>query len=267
MTDKRLLAVFDVEGHIAHFRCIYSNVASLSYHFPPRNTVAGMLAAILGLERERLGHEGYYSLFSRDVCDIAVRIMTPLRKVQFGINYLDTGSRGVVEKRKIRGLTARKQIPVEYVVAKDFSRNVKYRVYVRHKDADVIEHLTKRIETNRPAYPVSLGPAYCLASITLIEEDTGVEEVDTSQLYHVLTIMPQSCVKIDYDQINKLQRSGHSLKIVLEEGLPPDLGPYRRPTSNTGGNYFFEENGRPVPVKIVAAKQILRIGDYYGIFM
>ncbi|MEM0506477.1 MAG: CRISPR-associated protein Cas5 [Thermosphaera sp.] len=260
-------AVFDIEGPIAHFRCIYSNIAGLSYHFPPRNTLVGILAAILGLEREGGRYEGYYSLFSRDVCDIAVRIMTPLRKVQFSINYLDTGSRGIVEKSKIKGLGPRKQIPLEYVIAKDSSKNVRYRVYVRHSDEDLVKLLVERIQANRPAYPVSLGPAYCLASIQLIEENVEIEEADGNQLYHVITVMPQSRVNIIYEQIDRLQRSGQSLKIVLEERLPPDFGPYRRPVPNTGDNYYFEENGKPVPVKIIAPTQILRIGDFYGVFM
>ena len=43
--------IFDIEGKFAHFRKIYTNSSSLSYLVPPRTTVQGIIAAMLGYER------------------------------------------------------------------------------------------------------------------------------------------------------------------------------------------------------------------------
>ncbi|MDW8022877.1 MAG: CRISPR-associated protein Cas5, partial [Nitrososphaerota archaeon] len=44
------LVVFDAKCFFAHFRKHFSTTSSLSYSFPPRTTIAGMMAAILGYD-------------------------------------------------------------------------------------------------------------------------------------------------------------------------------------------------------------------------
>ena len=47
------ILIFDIKGPMAHFRKFYTNSSSLSYLFPPRTVVAGIIAGILGLPSER----------------------------------------------------------------------------------------------------------------------------------------------------------------------------------------------------------------------
>jgi CRISPR-associated protein Cas5 subtype I-B len=269
---KRTFVAFDVEGHIAHFRCIYSNVASLTYSFPPRNTIAGMVAAILGFERENRTQDGYYGNFQRSRCGIALRIITPIRKLQLSLNYLDTGSRGEVDPKKIRGLTARKQIPIEYVVAEPPQTTVKYRIYFTHEDEGLLENLKKRIAAHRVVYPLSLGPTYCTARPMLVNEETEKKEVelaDQGRSYSVVTVLPEQILdvgKFDYKAIEGILRAGQSLKIMSEENLPPDFGPGRVPVQSGGGIYYYEASGRPLPAMLKAV-EIFRVRDGYGVFM
>ncbi|MDW8003059.1 MAG: CRISPR-associated protein Cas5 [Deltaproteobacteria bacterium] len=269
MTLGSEFVVFDIEAQVAQFRCIYSNVSTLSYHFPPRNTVVGILAAILGLERERPNNEGYYGLLGRDKCGIAVRMMSPVRKIQFTVNYLDTGSSGLVDKKKITGKGRRKQTPVEYVIGAGISR-LKYRIYVLHNDPYVRERLREKVEKGRSVYPLSLGPAYCCAFISFVSDDIVDEQLHDAQphqTYWVVTVVPEKALKsIELTEVEKLQRSGQSLRIVREENLPPDFGPRREPLPQGGGNFYFEESGKPMPLKLNPVK-IFKTKDGYGVFM
>ena len=48
------IIVFDIKGKFAHFRKFYTNSSSLTYGIPPRTAICGILAAILGLERDSI---------------------------------------------------------------------------------------------------------------------------------------------------------------------------------------------------------------------
>jgi CRISPR-associated protein Cas5h len=64
------LLQFDIYGRLAHFRKFYSNVTSLSYYFPPRNTIIGMIGSILGMQRD-----SYYGILSDNKLGVAIRIL------------------------------------------------------------------------------------------------------------------------------------------------------------------------------------------------
>jgi CRISPR-associated protein, Cas5h family len=68
---------------MAHFRKVYSNSTSLSYYFPPRTTVLGIVAAALGLPRD-----SYYDKLNQ--LNVGVSAVTPLRKLTVGEDILDT---------------------------------------------------------------------------------------------------------------------------------------------------------------------------------
>src|SRR5699024_6963838 len=57
-----------VVGPWGHFRRVDGNTIKATYRLPPRTTVAGLLAAIAGYERD-----GYYDVFDRDRSGIAIQ--------------------------------------------------------------------------------------------------------------------------------------------------------------------------------------------------
>ena len=65
---------FHLRGKMAHFRKYYSNSSALSYFIPPRTTVVGILAGLLGRERDT-----YYNEFSLKKCNIALAIQSPIK--------------------------------------------------------------------------------------------------------------------------------------------------------------------------------------------
>ena len=63
--------VFDVWGDYAHFRKNYSTSSPLTYSFPPRTALSGLIGAIAGLDKSNYGS----SLFSMG--DLWISILNP----------------------------------------------------------------------------------------------------------------------------------------------------------------------------------------------
>jgi CRISPR-associated protein, Cas5h family len=79
------ILIFDLVGMFAHFRKFYTNSSSLSYAFPPRTVITGLLAGILGYERDK-----YYEEFSSENCSVGLAIKNPIRKLVQTVNYIRT---------------------------------------------------------------------------------------------------------------------------------------------------------------------------------
>lgn len=100
------ILIFDLIGKMGHFRKIDTNSSSLSYSFPPRTTIVGILAGILGMERD-----SYYEVFSPNQCQIALSVRTPIRKVMQTVNYMFVKS-----KAHLNNSGGHTQIPLELVL-------------------------------------------------------------------------------------------------------------------------------------------------------
>ncbi len=215
---------FNLEGKMGHFRKFYTTVTSLSYAFPPRNTICGTIAAILGLERD-----SYYDLLSRDRCKIGIQILEPVKKVLLTTNYLDTDE---ISFRRLRGI-GMKPTRVEYLFS-DNDRYLRYKIYFVHEDNKIMDELSKRVKSQKIHYPISLGPAHCLAQIADFEEIEPKALVlgDKTQLGILTVIQQDQIVEID-PKLNEGKR------IIIEERVPPDFGVGRKPISSAK-NYLYE---------------------------
>jgi CRISPR-associated protein Cas5h len=79
------LIIFDLAGAYGMFRKFYTNSSSLSYPFPPRTTIAGLIAGIMGYERDSYAEE-----LGLDRCRIAVSVRVPVRRTMQRVNYVMT---------------------------------------------------------------------------------------------------------------------------------------------------------------------------------
>ena len=77
------ILTFRLQGKMAHFRRYYSNSSALTYTIPPRTTVIGIVAGLLGYPRD-----SYYDFFSLDHCRIALTIGSRLKKQMQKMNLL-----------------------------------------------------------------------------------------------------------------------------------------------------------------------------------
>jgi len=227
------LLIFDLVGDMAHFRKFYTNSSSLSYAFPPRTTIIGLIAGILGYERD-----SYYKVFSAENCRIALSIRKPVRKIMQTINYLMT-------KRiaDFNGSSGHTQVPMELVLPLYSSEELRYRIYFWHKNKQLMEELKSLLEKESYIYPPYLGITECIGKTYLIDAYSKVllelkgrqnKEMELS------TIIP----------IKKLENISitQGLKIMKEDRVPVELNSQRELTKITG--YLYEKECKPMKVKI-----------------
>jgi len=233
---------------MGQFRKYYTTVTSLTYAFPPRNTIIGIIAAILGLERD-----SYYDQFSRDKAKVGLQILSPVRKISFSTNYLDTDQ---LSYGRFRGES---MVPtrVEYVMGLRDGL-LRYRVFLEHKDAQLLETLKNKIRGKKSHYPLSLGPANCLASLNGFEDmDVEVLHLDNEGEFEVVTVMRQDQIRLDPSK-NKGRR------IMVEERAPPDFRRNRLPASKSI-NYVYEADCKPLTVSLRG--DVFKVAGGYGTFM
>lgn len=208
--------LFHVKGAMAHFRKVFSNSTSLSYYFPPRTTLMGMIAGAMGKERD-----SYYEELNQ--YEISVNPLTGLRKIMFGETYLDTDEVSVTSLRKLK-----QGVPTgrEFVVpaGEEF---LGYEVVVYPFNEVMMKSL------RAPVYPISLGPANMLGWIDQVQE-IQCEEFNSisGKINSVSTLKPE----IEKD-----------IRIAIEEMVPRafDSGRHSGPLTT----YFLEIRGKPVTVK------------------
>lgn len=154
---------FTVRGPWGHFRRVEGNVVKQTYEIMPRTTIAGLLAAILGLERN-----SYYDLFSPETSAVSISPKTSLRTINMPENTLSTdkASMRVVSSSESRlkvsfpdSTAQRQQHNYEVLV------NPEYRIRVWLDDDSIYNELSQRLENNKFVYGPSLGLSEHLATI------------------------------------------------------------------------------------------------------
>jgi len=258
--------IFDIFGRMAHFRRFYSSVTSLSYYFPPRNTVIGLIAAILGYDRD-----SYYKILGRENLGIAVSINNRygLRRLVMNTNYLDTDN---ISLKRFRG-EGKKPTTIEYILPMPPEQEVSYRIYtipLRQELNYIIDELATRIERRKYVYPISLGPANCLAYAELVSSSADIEilKIEDKVSLPLTTVVPYSIIPEDGLMFDT------GKKIILEDRLPPDFAEERKIDGGSSSrSYLFEMYGEAINLNLDsrASGNIFRTSiegrDVYGAFM
>lgn len=186
-----------VAGPWGHFRRVDGNTVKATYRLPPRTTVAGLLAAIAGYERD-----GYYDVFDRGRSGIAVqpvessettRETGPIpRTMNLPENSLTTSnegmkavnSRGKVSVRYPNPDVGRQRVNYEVLV------DPAYRVDVWIDDEAAYDRLHDRLADGRSEYVPSLGLSEFLASVTFHGEYTPTPVEKDSEPITVASALP-----------------------------------------------------------------------------
>ena len=165
MKSHKLL-VFDISGEYGHFRKFNTTSSPLTFSIPTHSALAGILGAILGIERE-LSHNVYpkgvvpvNELFSPEKATIAVQILSPIKKVNIGFNLLDTGK----SASSFFNIKNRTQIEFELL------KNPNFRIFFEHTDAGVYKELLERIQSVRHHFTPYLGLSQFTASLNWVGE-------------------------------------------------------------------------------------------------
>lgn len=223
--------IFDIEGKFAHFRKIFTNSSSLSYTVPPRTTIQGIIAAILGYERDT-----YYSRLHSSKVQIGVRKNCATYSMTHTLNYIRAVSPGELVKPK-----EHTQIPFEILASEN---KVSYRVYVASNDFDDLEIFINRLREERYVFPPSMGTAFFSADISLIAV-ADFMQYSPDEVVPIATVINSDVVeKLD---MRMLQGNWHNISLIKEK-MPRDFNNYREILP--APSYFVETNGNPIYVKL-----------------
>lgn len=202
---------FKVKGKLAHFKKYYANNTAFSFTIPPRTSLMGMVAAVMGWPRDTY----YESLSSRHIL-FGVRVLSPLKKTFHRLNFLSIKSTGDISKNlssDFRGYGGRIQTPFEIVSGFSLAKDeVVYQIFLSHTEAgkEVFENVKQQFLQEEPVYNLSLGVANFHASLFDVElilpDKVTAQKSDDFILMHsaVPTHQVESLRfdKEEYDQYN-----------------------------------------------------------------
>lgn len=236
---------FDIAGKLAHFRKYYANNTALSYFIPPRTSIMGMLAGMLGLPRD-----SYYRALASDRIRIGVRVLCPIKKTFHRLNLLK-----IVGDMDFRGKQGRVQTPFEMVSAHNIREGeVQYRIYISyHPEGEAIwQQLKTHLLEQKRVYASTLGLSNLAARIQRVRvfESAQIEAIQAERsAVHVHSAIPSEMV---------VGLDGEMGKIWMEEELfPLDFcDDYNRELSKMQ-RLLFSLNEAPLPLVIT--------GNYYTI--
>ena len=217
------LIAFDIWGDYGYFRRGYTSTSTITYPFPSRTTLAGLISGILGLEKD-----SYHDIFSENNSELGLRILNPIKKININLNYTNTKDSILLSEIKSN---PRVQVQAEFL------KDVKYRVYVSLDDDNLMEELYENLSEHKSVYTPCLGISECIADFKLAYDDIFDLELSDGDDVDINSVL----LKEDCDLIIE---SGKKYGIVKSPGFMDS----NRVVSKFL-EYYYEENGNTIKIK------------------
>jgi len=228
MKPDRML-IFDLKGTWAHFRKVYTTSSSLTYAFPPRTTVTGLVAGILGRPRN-----SYYEEFSIERCRVALSIRIPSRRIIQTVNYIRTKS-----PSEFIGSGGPTQIPLEFLVPAQEEQNLCFRVYFWHENPDLMGELQSLLSQGKSVFPPYLGITECPGTATLVDAvSVELHPEGTNSPKPIATVLPVDQVQPDALHLED------GIQIMKEDRVPLEFNAERY--LRRIKDFLHERNCRPI---------------------
>lgn len=230
--------VFDIEGKFAHFRKTYTNSSSMSYMVPPRTTIIGLIAGLLGREKD-----SYYEEFKSHNIDIAVKVESKIYSIMQTLNYIKaTSPKGIFHPKEYT------QIPFEALTSDDL---VKYRIYVYTEDKELFDEIENMLEKEEYVYPPYLGVAFFTGQIDYIGK-ANVRAVDDRSYVDISSVLAM-------DDIEDMDVTSVEDIIMVKELMPTNFKENRRICKST--SYLVVSEPRAISVKLSCPYFKVNYGD------
>ena len=172
--------IFELSGKIAHWKKFYTNSSSLTYYFPTRTNIIGIIASVLEKERD-----SYYKIFDKNNLDVGISLSSKIKKKINVVNYINT-----------KDYKEHTQIKLELLLPRDIRKEfVKYLVYLRAKNdetTELIKWFAERVNENKFGYGVYLGQRAFIGTIKLIKLSNEIEMNNSTE---VMTACPKENIK------------------------------------------------------------------------
>ena len=230
------IVVIDLRGAMAHFRAFYTNSSSLTYSFPPRTVITGLLAGMMGYPRD-----SYYDEFSRENCRIALSIHRPFRKMMNTLNYFWAKSPNDFVVRSGNPLQVQFETIIPDAQPSGWGILV-YRIYIWHSRSDVLSEIKRRTQQRKYVYPPYMGISEFTAEARFVDELIGDDiRVVRSEGYAEFSTVLNADLVAD----RGLEfRSGDQPLQYMKEVMPLEFKSDR--SNRSTGKFIFEKNLRGI---------------------
>jgi len=251
--------VFEISGQWGHFKRIDGNLVKETYRIPPRTTIAGLLAAMLGIERN-----GYYDLFARGRSAVAVEPQGSLRTINMPMNAMSTAN----SSEGLQKVNSRGGGPTVAFVDPSYNRQQHnyevlvepaYRVYLWLENETRFEELEELLRSGKSHYTPSLGLSEYLASVEYVGR-FDVNELDVDSSVEVDTAVPDGPSRTAVTPGTTYRRERSPGYMSLKTGTS---GFTRRQTDEFI-DYSYTLDG--TPIRITDADDAVRVGEKTVIF-
>jgi len=222
--------IFDVWGDYAHFRRFYTTTSPLTFPIPPRTALCGLIAAIIGKEKE---NNEYLKYFTLNKASIALRLLNPVKKVMIAENLIHTknakgpGMNLITERTRIRF---------------EFLKDQKYRIYFHHTDEDICQQLKENLINHKSVYTPCLGLSENIANFKFVGE-FKVSLKNSKDYVKIYSVLPIE--KIEKEKGIKFNFGDQYFSTIV----PIELNSDRVVTKYS--NIFFERTCKPVEAKLI----------------
>lgn len=165
-----------VRSDWGHFKKYGRTASKQTYDVIPRTTIAGLLAAVVGI-----GRDGYYDIFGEDTSAVAITPQSELRSINIPTTGVGTDPSSAAAKKagnsQSRSITYHDTTQHRQIHNYEVLVNPAYRIDVAVEDEGFYEDLRTHLEQGTSTYPPSLGLSEYLASV----EYLGEFEVEASK--------------------------------------------------------------------------------------
>ncbi len=222
---------FRVTGKYAHFRKFYTNSSSLTYFFPPRTTITGMIASILGRARD-----SYYDELSSENCRVALTVEKPVRKIIQTVNYLK-----ITSKNSVTGQEGHTQVPLEFVVPmKDLRDTLEYLVFFSSQNKNLYQELKANLARGYAPYGLFLGISECPASFEYMGENILEKVKPVTGYINISSVLRREFI----DSKNLNFGTGEKVLRYIVDKMPVEFDRNRNNTDNT--DFIMEAQAKHV---------------------
>lgn len=248
---------FTINGKMAHFRKYYSNSTSLSYLIPPVTTIKGIIAGLLGFDRD-----SYYGLFSNDKCKVGISVEKPIKKIAQTMNMLK------VEKLDdLNGAGKnRTQNNMEYIIPRNIRNGiVSYRIIFYHIDDSIMEKLGDCVCNKYNCYfsngiSLALGSAQCLGWMSdgkLFNVEEMLSEDESIELYSAIVI----------EKINKIELNNIKYLSIVKEETTTEFDNNRYITTDSKKDILANITEHPITVRLRIGTKYYKFEDKNMVFL
>ncbi|WP_321330374.1 CRISPR-associated protein Cas5 [uncultured Ilyobacter sp.] len=232
--------IIDLEGKFANFKKFYSNSSSATYYYPPRTTIIGILASVLGREKE-----SYHEEFSMNNLKIGIAVQNELKKQFHTINYL------LIKKSdELNGSNenSHTQVPFEVVQAKNKNESIKYRLYLgfNSEDSSLYKELKEKLSKNFQYYPIYFGKTGFSANYKLVSKKIKfIFQNGDGNFIDLHTVIPKDILAKDSENIDFSKK----YEILSEDRITLEFKENNSRAVSLIKSYIFS-NGKNIRAKV-----------------